>query len=653
MKLRYLSIALSASLLGVAACQPDEYDLGGTGYSAADLQQGASYTVAPDAANPNIIHLRSNVKGVTPEWILTDGGTSQKAQVDLNLPFAGTYSVTFGVGTPGGVVYGEPYTFTVQSNDFTMLDNPLWTYLAGGVGKSKTWVPVDKSYGVGNCTGPVMYCNPDDVMNDGSGSTNMAFEAWKPNWDPGFQDWLIPASDPYMGSSMTFGLDATKGCTLTEFRGDANGGQTLNGTFSLSLDDSAHPTISFNGGTFAMHNTGFDAVCDNYTKDIKIVELTPYMLQLATMRTNSEGAWWLIWNFVAKEVQEGAVVIPVEEVPVEAATVGEIADNNLAKSLFTQDIDGVEATLSSVTLNFNQDQPYGFYWWNGGSSAWEASAEADYGKKEWYPAATSTNIEDFALILTKAADGTYKFEEEEAGISGTFTIDGNDLIFSRNVVFFSADGIEMATNKLTVVKASSVDNEYYFAVPSETNAAGQVCKYLYANLKQKAIGGAASGPVEIAIDQTKISWGYGDTGGKAIRVTLYNTWSGPTDAFDIAKAKLKKGKTLKVSFQITSGVTWVEGAAPKAILRHNVAGLGVGSDWFGFGEADAVAINKSGVTTLSLTNDTGSAADFSTGSLQIVIQIDSANTTAHDLCDITVDEAGEPTITGTVSMTIE
>lgn len=159
--------------------------------------------------------------------------------------------------------------------------------------------------------------------------------------------------------------------------------------------------------------------------------------------------------------------------------------------------------------------------------------------------------------------------------------------------------------------------------------------------------------MEIAIDQAKISWGYGDTGGKAIRVTLYNTWSGPTDAFDIAKAKLKKGKTLKVSFQITSGVTWVEGAEPKALLRHNVAGLGVGSDWFGFGEADAVAINKSGVTTLSLTNDTGSAADFSTGSLQIVIQIDSANSTAHDLCDIAVDEAGEPSITGTVSMTIE
>ncbi len=32
MKLRYLSIALSASLLGMAACQPDEYDHRGTAY---------------------------------------------------------------------------------------------------------------------------------------------------------------------------------------------------------------------------------------------------------------------------------------------------------------------------------------------------------------------------------------------------------------------------------------------------------------------------------------------------------------------------------------------------------------------------------------------------------------------------------------------
>lgn len=195
MKLKYLSIAISAALIGLSSCQPDEYSLGGSQYTVDDLQQGLNYSVKPDAENPNIIHLSTSVTGVTPVWILTDGSTSQKSSLDLNLPFAGEYSVTFGVSTSAGVIYGEPYKFTIVGNDFTMLSDDLWGYLAGGVGKTKTWVPVDKDYGVGSCTGPVMYCNPDDVLNDGSGSTNIGIDNFKPNWDPGFQDWLIPATD--------------------------------------------------------------------------------------------------------------------------------------------------------------------------------------------------------------------------------------------------------------------------------------------------------------------------------------------------------------------------------------------------------------------------------------------------------------------------
>ena len=44
-----------------------------------------------------------------------------------------------------------------------------------------------------------------------------------------------------------------------------------------------------------------------------MIELTPYIMQLATMRTNSEGSWWIIWNFAAADVQSGAVTIPTTD----------------------------------------------------------------------------------------------------------------------------------------------------------------------------------------------------------------------------------------------------------------------------------------------------------------------------------------------------
>lgn len=665
MKLKYLCIAIATAVLGVTACQPDEYSLGGSAYTADDLQQGLNYSVTPDAENGNIIHLKSNVSGVTPQWILTDGSTSQKSSLDLNLPFAGEYSITFGVSSAAGVVYGAPYTFTVTSNDFSMLSDKKWEYLAGGVGKTKTWVPIDKDYGVGQTVGPMTYANPDDVKNDGSGVSDLAFEAWKPNWDPGIQDWLFSDKDGYIyGSSMTFGLDAAKGCTFSLVRGDD--GDTQSGAFTLNLDDATHPTIAFSGGGYVLHMSNFDDVCANYTgagSPLKIVELTEYCLQIATMRTNTEGAWWLIWSFVPEGVREGTIEIPEEAQDLAKADVVEIEDQNLATNLFTISTDDNGDVLAqTVTFLSNTDQPYGFYWWNGGKSAWEFSSEDDYGTKNWYPAVTN-EVGDFAL--TMSSDGT--FEEEGSGAKGYFTISGNTLKFFSDdkqttpvavkFIVTGADGEEgdvaINASEVTVVKADYTNNVFYFALPYETNEKGMTSKYVCANLTQKSIGSAQTGPKVLSVDQEKVSWGFGDTGGKAVRVTIYNTWSGPTDAVNAKDLKLKNGQTMTIKFSITGGITWNADAKPKAMIRHNVDGLGKGSDWSNFDEGDAVEINKSGETTLTLTNDTGSKADFTSGSLQIVIQIDSKYTEAHDLCEIALDDDGNPAITGNVSITIE
>ena len=94
--------------------------MGAKTYVSDDLVEGIAYTVTPDANDPNTIHLTSLIKGATPLWV-TPSGPSQKSTLDLALPFAGEYSVTFGASTPAGPVYGEPYTFKVETNNLAML----------------------------------------------------------------------------------------------------------------------------------------------------------------------------------------------------------------------------------------------------------------------------------------------------------------------------------------------------------------------------------------------------------------------------------------------------------------------------------------------------------------------------------------------------
>ena len=189
-----------------------------------------------------------------------------------------------------------------------------------------------------------MYMSHTDVKNDGSNITDLMIGSanWAPNWDPGIQSWLIPADDPYFQSYITFGLDAVKGCTVELHRVAASGTTDATGTFNLNVSDPKRPVISFYGGTYSLHNEGFDDVCSNYTNDIKIIECTPYLLQVATMRTNSEGPWWLVWNFISEEAYNDPSIIPTEDPGLlQPAEVQQPAIEDLATKLFTTEINGV------------------------------------------------------------------------------------------------------------------------------------------------------------------------------------------------------------------------------------------------------------------------------------------------------------------------
>ena len=614
-KIIYSFMATAALLL--TACSPDDHNLSKPDFESGDLVHGSAFSVTVDA--DNTVTLKSLLDNSYNCYWIQPNGRSQGNEVKFQLPFAGSYEVTFGVDTRGGIVYGSPYRFQITTNNMSLLEDPLYAYLTGGVGKSKKWVPCDKDYGVGQCTAPVMYCNPDDVLNDGSNSTDIGINHMKPNWDPGYQSWLIPADDPYMDSYMVFSLDDVNGCSITEYRGEAGSkgastGTTTTGKWTLNVSDKNHPTLSFSDA-FSMHNTGFDAVCDNYTTDIIITELTPYMLQLATMRTNSEGAWWIIWNFIAADVQEGTVQIPSDEVnyldPAKPV-LPEISD--LETKLFTTDINGVEFQGAEMTYQVSTDAAYDWLWWNGGSAAWESVIKGDYGKN-WAPKFDEEAVAESELTLTKK--GTYSYGE----ISGTYTITDSKIIFDNEISFFTVSGdertIEVKGKEWQVFKCDP-GSELVLGVADGTDTEGNTNSYLVVNFTYKAVGGGQEGPTVVPFDASKLWLGLEQN--KYFRCQLYNPWGDGNNAIDPANVKLKKNQKINVTFKL-SGFTFSQTA--KMVLCCN-RGSEQGWETECFGYSRAIDVNADGTYTVSWTNDTGSTVkwDDGTSALTMTMQFD-------------------------------
>lgn len=611
-------------MLFTASCSPDDYSLGNKDLTAADLVEGVAYSVTVDQST-NKITLKSLLGDNYQCFWVTPNGDSKGNEITLNLPFSGEYEVQFGVDTRGGVVYGEPYKFTLNTNNMELLKDMLYSYLTGGVGQTKKWVPVDKNYGVGQCSGPVMYCNPSDVLNDGTGVTDLAFENFKPNWDPGFQSWLIPETDPYMDSYMTFGLDNINGCTFDEYRGEAGAkgsstGNTLNGKWNLNLSDAKHPTLSFTNLAYAMHNLGFDTVCNNYTTNIKILELTPYILQLATMRTNSEGSWWIIWNFVAADVQSGLVSIPTGTPDYLTTTKPVLPTiDDLATKIFTTESNGVTYTGDQMTFTVNDDGAYDWLWWNGASSKWDSVVKGDY-TKNWTP--KWGDVSDYELVLAKKSDGTYTYTS--GSTSGTCTLNGNVLTFDKEITILTATNdyrtVTLSGKEWTVLSCDP-GNLLQIGIPASKDENGNVNSYLVANLNYKSIGGA-TGPTTVAIDNSTINshmW----VENNCLRVAFYHYGSGGSGIFaDAAKVKLKKGQTITVKFKITGGITWT--GTPKCALIDN----NIKTTWEPgcFDLADAATVNLNGETTVTLTNTTDATQTFTPTCLDLSIQLDGYGT---------------------------
>lgn len=648
----YMLLATLAVFL-MASCSPDDFGFGKKTYTPDELVEGEAYSVTIEG---NVVTLKSLVSGCTPLWV-TPNGRSEEESLTLDMPFAGDYEVTFGVMTPGGVVYGAPYKFKLNQNDFTMLTDRKWFNLSDeafdknselpdaetlSAGISKKWYPCDADYGIGQCTAPVMYISPYDPDYDGQGYTadeeaNAVYKDivfgtgnWKPNWDPGFQSWLVPEDDPYMDSYMEFSMDAAHGCVAKMYRGESgkkgsSTGTTMVGKFNLNLTEKTKPTITFTD-CYAMHNVGFDAVCSNYTQDIQIVELTPYILQLVTKRTNSEGNWYICWNFVSEEVvKTHGACIPKEDANLIQKVNPTLPEfNNLETNLFKTEINGVEYVGSQMTYNLDTEAPYDFLWWNGSPNvkAWESVIGGKY-NDTWAPKPSDNAVDDFELVIKKS-DGAYKYECGDK--SGAVKIEDGKLVFDQEITFIAASSDKRAITvkgKTFTVLANDPGETLTLGIPDSKDENGNVSSYLVANLTYKKVSTGPQGPTIVKCDNSRLNT-YLQENGKYFRIELYNPWNGDwgTWPIDIDNVKVKKNQTISITFKL-EGFNWDAGAEPKAALCHNEGCCG-SELWEPscFSAPAAVTLNKSGETTVTWTNNTGSTAVYKgTGCITVAVQL--------------------------------
>jgi len=608
------SFLAAAAMLSFAGCSPDDYELGNKDITSADLAEGIAYTVDVDQTTNSVV-----LKSLTPSnyqvcWDHPQG-TSQASEVSLKIPFAGTYTVTFGVETRGGVVYGEPYTFTLDKTNGDLLTDPLWEYISGGSGKSKTWVlDVDAAGTTTYFYGPLYFYGTDDTWEQVTeGKANFAgADSW--NWQAGWSDnatWLFGSTGSMDYGEMTF--DLIDGAHVKVV--DNNTGETTNGTYVM---DTEKHTLSL-AGVNMLHDPGrTDIVTDWH--NIRILSLTENTMQLGVIRDNdpNEGNCLLVYNFVEKSAREN--YDPNANSGNEEIAITEPYTENASEDLTT-------TVTTSKSWVMNADAPYDWLWWNTADGQWCSNgfvSANDY-NKSWTPVAGDVSL--FSLKMTKGDEtkGSYELTSADGtAYNGLYTIDGTTVTFDKTIEFFTVSNnnttFSINTNQLSIVKKDILDNnmtQLWVGVPNKHNSKGEVTEYAVIKLDEVNTSGVVQNGTQLMVDQSKLHWGDIEGNGN-MRIEIFNAYGSGTNTnppIDITKLKCRK--TCKVTFTISGLGTLTEPCT--AFLMNSAANIWKVAD------AGSVTASVTGDGTYTVTSEASFTAPEA-GSCVFLVDIIGAGT---------------------------
>ncbi|MCR5312831.1 MAG: hypothetical protein K6E54_04165 [Bacteroidaceae bacterium] len=293
MKLKNIAYTLvTGAALSLTACSPDDYSLGAVDYDSADLVEGVAFTATKDATNPNIVHLKSLLPTSYNALWQHPQGRDQGPELDLKIPFAGTYAYRYGVQTRGGVVYGDTCYFTIDDFCADFVSDQLWEYLSGGVGKSKKWFLDLDANGVSRYfAGPLYFKGTNDSWLSITEGVDVGGDTWA--WDA---DWNSVAGWAFTSEAKDFGymeFDLKDGSNVTVVENDL--GKTMKGTYMLDTDNH---TLQFTDAEL-LHESVYDAAIESWTGTLKLLSLTENTMQVGVYRASERCL--ICYNFISED----------------------------------------------------------------------------------------------------------------------------------------------------------------------------------------------------------------------------------------------------------------------------------------------------------------------------------------------------------------
>lgn len=423
-KVKVILASLLMVMVAITSCQDDDHELGAMlDPSQIDFDVTQDFTISPGG---NTIILKNNTPGTVSMW---DYGTgrSNRAQDTVQFAFKGEYTIKFSAMTAGGVVEMEPVVVTVEEDDFSIISDPFWTMLTGGVGQEKTWYWDFDANGVSKYFDGPLYFSGDDLTYGGECAVEGG-NCW--TWFPEWQNWM-PAAGDY--GSMTFSLDGGPFITVDQKIIPSSG--VSNGTYFL---DPAAKTITFtdvvpiNGGWEQVYSTGY------------IISMTEDAMQLAFRHTTKDE--YEILNYISKEYNDNWVP---EEQP----------DPNFDHG------DQAEILAVSTAKTWKLDLQVPYNWTNlEGDMLNNWNSRADIIATGWAPYGDGdvVNIDEASITFTEAGDVQVK-QDNGTVETGTYSIDEE-----TNMIMF--DGVKPSILIASWVTATTTDDNKWKIVKVERDA---------------------------------------------------------------------------------------------------------------------------------------------------------------------------------------
>lgn len=513
-----LYIACLIITLGMfSACTPDSFELGEKDVTVDDLVENIAFSITHDSENPNIVYLKSLLPTSYQVCWVHPQGRSQEREVTLQMPFEGEYSVTFGVQTRGGLVYGNPTTFTVDNFCADFVNDDLWTYLTGGVNNEKVWIFDNGTYGYAG--GELTYADPN---------TTVEWNNWTANWDPGVGH---TGDSNIWESTMTFDLKG--GANVKVYNSSSN--TTTSGTFMLNTDNH---TITFTDCEL-LHTPSWSDRSTNWKLDLKLLELDENHMRIGVMRDNSEGPWWLIWNYVSKEFADNYVP---EDLPDPEPTLPDGWEDMVS-----------EVVTSKIKWTMSTDIP--FDWANLDGSLMNNFTAGNY--PDW--ATPVSDLDKLSITLDSkemtyevatpdgtTANGTYILDEKGiytfSGTIPTYHIGGGDIMFNTD-----------ANNQLRILSIESASGNimgmWLGARSSEKN------EYIaYHFIPNAGSGNTTPEMTTINVDNSKLDWGKLENDKNNFRIELYNMYGNTASDSPFDPNSIVFDYSMELTFTI-SGLT--------------------------------------------------------------------------------------------------